>query len=76
MNSRELQRLIAADIELSGDGLKIQDFAQRHGVNDKTARRLLDFIAAEFDVSLEYVHGSYRWKYGDDDFRIFDQRLG
>ena len=73
MNSNEVQRMIAADAALAGEGLHIFQFAAEHRVSDKTVRRLLDFIQATFSVDLQ-ADDNWYWTYTDRRFRIFTGR--
>lgn len=44
---KQLRRLIAMDAALaSPDGLRLAEFATEHGIDDKTARRLVNSIRA------------------------------
>lgn len=74
MTTSELLRLIEADIELSGNGLRVTEFAGQRQISDKTVRRLLDFVSSTFDVVLEYDESTYRWHYRGS-FRIFRGNL-
>ena len=73
MNTKEIDRLMAADEALAGDGSHIFEFAARHKVSDKTVRRLLDFIQARFRADLT-ADDNWYWTYSDRRFRIFTRK--